>query len=200
MNSDEQNNSLLKDVRHGEEPSQQRLTEAREDADAVNAGRGLSTAARANGFDHSGPSFETPNGAARDAIARFNPRSIASGLEFGGTIYKEADTGKYRYALPPNVQNPAIRGGHVSTAQGIPTNATEIGRWHTHGKTENYSDEDFSVADLDLAYGRSLRSWLGTPKGALKLAVPVRGGVVIIDLVTTENTRPNIRFQVYGTP
>ena len=138
-------------------------------------------------------SFSSTGSSARDAISRFNPKSIAEKREYGGTLYRPAGSNKVRYVLPPNVQAPGAAGGHVDTKQPIPAGAVEVGRWHTHGRTENYTDEDFSDADLRLARARGLRSYLGTPKGAVKVAVPVKSGVVILDLVPAEGTRPNIR-------
>ena len=80
------------------------------------------------------------------------------------------------------------------TDQSIPPGATQAGRWHTHGRTLNYTDEDFSDDDLRLATKRQLPSWLGTPKGAIKEAVPIKAGAVILEVEPSQSTRPNIRF------
>ncbi|SRR6266498_2097555 len=140
--------------------------------------------------------FASSSAAAKDAIKRFNPRSIKENREYGGTIYRMRGSNRFTYVIPPNIQPLSFKGGHVSTAQEIPTGATEVGRWHTHGKTENYTDEDFSVdgGDVELVRPRRIPSWLGTPKGAIKEALPLRSGVLILDIEPAEGTRPNIRF------
>ena len=132
-------------------------------------------------------------GAARNAIHTYNPDSIKENKEYGGTLYRFPNSKKFTYVSPPNVQAPGTSGGHVSTAQQIPAGAEEAGRWHTHGKTQNYTDEDFSKEDLELARARGLPTWLGTPKGAVKVAVPVKSGIMILDVEPAEGTRPNIR-------
>lgn len=141
--------------------------------------------------------FSSPSDAARDAIRMYNPRSIRENREYGGTIYRLPGSTKFSYVTPPNIQPSERTTGSVSTAQQLPTGAVEAGRWHTHGKTENFTDEEFSQTDLMLAYARKIPSWLGTPKGAIKVAVPTKSGVVIIDDEPTEQTRPNIRFQPF---
>jgi hypothetical protein len=138
--------------------------------------------------------FATAGEAAGHVIRRFNPQSIAEGREYGGTIYRITQSGRFAYVDPPNIQAAGTSGGHVSTAQPVPAGAAEAGRWHTHGKTENYTDEDFSDNDIQLANARHLPSWLGTPKGAIKEAVPTKDGTVILDIEPAEGTRPNIRF------
>jgi hypothetical protein len=132
-----------------------------------------------------------------DAIARFNPQSIGENREYGGTVYRIPGTKRFNYVVPPNVQARGFAGGHVSTAQRIPIGADEAARWHTHGKTTNFTDEDFSDTDLRLARDRGIPTWLGTPKGAVKVAVPVGSGVMILDINPAEGTRPNIRSKSF---
>jgi hypothetical protein len=138
--------------------------------------------------------FASAADAAKDAIRRFNPMSRTDGREYGGTIYRLPQSGRFAYVDPPNIQPPGTSGGHVRTDQPIPAGATQAGRWHTHGKTQNYTDEDFSDEDIRLVHERHLPSWLGTPKGAIKEAVPIKGGAVILDIEPAQSTRPNIRF------
>jgi hypothetical protein len=138
--------------------------------------------------------FTSAGAAARDAIERFNPSSIKEKREYGGTIYRLPGSNKFTYVLPANVQSLGFSGGHVSSAQDIPAGAVEVGRWHTHGGPENYTDEDFSPVDLKLARNRGVPSWVGTPKGAIKEAIPIKSGAVILDTEPAEGTRPNIRF------
>lgn len=161
----------------------------------TNKERGLDGGARATERSAAKQSraFMSASAGAQDAIKRFNPRSVAEGREYGGTLYREAGSKKIHYVEPPNVQEAGISGGHVNTKQQIPQGAVEAGRWHTHGKTENYTDEDFSDADLKLARARGLPSYLGTPKGATKVAVPMKSGFLIMDLEPAVGTRPNIR-------
>ena len=130
---------------------------------------------------------------ALEAIDRFNPESVEQGREYGGTLYRLPSSERVRYVAPPNVQAANTTGGHVSTTQVLPAGAIPVGRWHTHGKTQNYTDEDFSDTDLRLVRDRGLPSWLGTPKGAVKVAVPMKSGIAILDVRTAEGTRPNIR-------
>ncbi len=143
--------------------------------------------------------FPSAADAAKDAIHRFNPASISEGREYGGTIYRLSRSGRFAYVDAPNIQPGGTSGGHVSTDQPIPAGATEAGRWHTHGKTLNYTDEDFSEADVRLANNRRLPSWLGTPKGAIKETVPTQAGAVILDVEPADGTRPNIRFVPLST-
>jgi uncharacterized protein DUF4329 len=138
--------------------------------------------------------FASASDAAKDAIRQFNPQSIKEGREYGGTIYRLPQSGRFAYVVPPNTQGTGFSGGHVSTAQPIPADAKEAGRWHTHGRTENFTDEDFSSGDVRLASQRRLTSWLGTPKNAIKEAIPTEAGAVILDVEPSEGTRPNIRF------
>ena len=157
--------------------------------------RGLDGGTRATerGTAKQSRAHSSPAAAATGAIKEFNPQSVSEGREYGGTLYRPADSKKTRYVLPPNVQERGTPGGHVNTKQEIPKGAVETGRWHTHGKTENYTDEDFSGPDLQLARARGLPSYLGTPKGAVKVAIPQKSGFLILDLVPAEGTRPNIR-------
>ena len=138
--------------------------------------------------------FPSAREAATNAIERFNTQSIKQNREFGGTIYQLTRSGRFSYVSRPNMQTVGFSGGHVSTAQAVPAGAVEVGRWHTHGKTENFTDEDFSDADIQLVWERQLPSWLGTPKGAVKQAIPSKGGVVVLELQPSMGTRPNIRF------
>jgi hypothetical protein len=137
-----------------------------------------------------GDSFATPNEAAIAAISEINPRSIRESQEFGGTIYQR--NGRFSYTTPN-----AGGGSSVVTASAIPPGAKDVGRYHTHGSTQNYTDEDFSdgpKGDIKLCRDRGTPSWLGTPKGAIKKAIPTKRGFVIIDLVAAPGQRPNIRF------
>lgn len=138
--------------------------------------------------------FASADDAAKGAIRRFNPQSIKEGREYGGTIYRLPRSDRFAYVDTPNIQRTGFSGGHVSTEQPIPAGATEAGRWHTHGRTVSFTDEDFSEDDLRLANKRGLPSWLGTPKGAIKKAVPTKAGAVILDVEPSEGTRPNISF------
>jgi len=138
--------------------------------------------------------FASAADAAKDAIRRFNPQSIKEGREYGGTIYRLPRSDRFAYVDTPNIQGTGFSGGHVSTEQPIPAGATEAGRWHTHGRTESFTDEDFSQSDVRLANRRRLPSWLGTPTGAIKEAVPTKAGAVILDVEPSKGTRPNIRF------
>lgn len=163
-------------------------------SDFSNKDRGIDAGARTTergAAKSSAP--KSASSAAREVIEQFNPKSVAEGREYGGALYRQAGSRKTQYVKTPNVQPPGRGTGHVSTKQAIPEGAVEAGRWHTHGRTENYTDEDFSNDDLRLAHARGLPSWLGTPKGAVKVAIPVESGFVILDVVTAEGTRPNIR-------
>jgi hypothetical protein len=138
-----------------------------------------------------GDSFATANEAAIAAISEINPRSIRGSQEFGGTIYQSSNK-RFSYTRP----NPGGMSS-VRTDSTIPPGARDVGRYHTHGSTQNYTDEDFSDGpgeDLDKCHDRGTPSWVGTPKGAIKKAIPTKHGFVIIDLLAAPGQRPNIRF------
>jgi RHS repeat-associated protein len=132
--------------------------------------------------------FATQDAAARAALRDANPQSIRHNVEYGGLIYHQ--NGRYHYTPP--VRGHAT-GFNTRQAQHlVPSNAEEVGDYHTHGdysredpvtlrvmrttrRRDEYRSDQFSRGDLAgiraagntaAAAGRpGYAGYLGTPSG-----------------------------------
>ena len=97
-----------------------------------------------------GDRFDTPLAAGEDAVAHYNPISIAQNQEFGGAIVREVTTTKVSVQIGgrtiegsyTKVQYYATESGQgtATSASGPPVKAHElVGQYHTHG---DYSSTD----------------------------------------------------------
>ena len=87
------------------------------------------------GLDYGDP-FGSPDAAARDFNAIYNPKSIHNNTEFGASIYKLS--GRYSYAKP--IEG-TFHDSHKRNS--IPDHATLVGDIHSHGDySRGYTDKD----------------------------------------------------------
>ncbi len=156
-------------------------------------------------------SFDTPDAAARDALDRANPRSVADNLEYGGLIVKDPQTGRYSATAPRVGTGDSFNPYSVRA----PGRTQQEGDYHMHGdysvqgadgkpqRTGNSALDDcnsdrFSRSDIDgiCADARNRPGYkgdLGTPSGNYLSFDPASGSDVIMGrqpgtLATTART------------
>jgi hypothetical protein len=156
-------------------------------------------------------SFDTPDAAARDALNRANPRSVADNLEYGGLVVKDLQTGRYSATAPRVGTGDSFDPYSVRT----PGRTQQAGDYHTHGDysvqgpggqpqrtgnpaLDDYNSDRFSRGDTDgiRADGRNrpgYKGYLGTPSGDYRSFDPASGSDVVMGrqpgtLATTART------------
>jgi hypothetical protein len=148
--------------------------------------------------------YKTPQKAAVAVLKELIPISKSRNIEFGGYIYKDAETGLYYFSEPQEGTSAE------SVKIEIPLDLSVVGAYHTYGeysikdpvtglavatgtrKKDDYNSDNFStidknstvdyiikyiIKDLDPKdWDTSFRSYLGTPGGIIKEFNPFKIG------------------------
>ena len=99
--------------------------------------------------------------AARNALNKANPVSVAQNREYGGYVYSTPD-GRYTSTAPV--------AGSIDSVELplslIPKGGRALASYHTHGADDpRYINEQFSTQDLASDNDSGLDGYLGTPAG-----------------------------------
>ena len=123
-------------------------------------GVGLMLSSGSSGQDTSVRLFDQ-HAAARDALNKANPASVAQNREYGGYVYATPD-GRYTSTEP-------VAGSIDSVNLPfslIPKGGSALASYHTHGADDpRYINEQFSTQDLASDNDSGLDGYLGTPAG-----------------------------------
>jgi hypothetical protein len=111
--------------------------------------------------------FHTLKDAARAALARANPGSIAEDIEYGGCLFTYRDKLRKRYGYTGPERGTSHYFATEAPAVAPPANSKLAGFYHTHGRYKQYipglgspANDKFSA--MDLRYQKSLASeWPG---------------------------------------
>jgi hypothetical protein len=129
------------------------------------------------------PVFATIDSAGTAAVDEINPLSIAIRQEFAGAIYRVA--GSFGFTAP-------VEGDETSSATPttVPSGASQVGTYHTHGAgfQSSTAAESFSLEDrnarraLSTKLGRQVIFYLGTPSQHVLKLVPNTAAGTMVDL------------------
>jgi Domain of unknown function (DUF4329) len=122
--------------------------------------------------DVTGRKFANEIDAARFALRRFYDESRRSGVEYAGVIYRRGD-GTYRITAPSTAADGNTENTSVVRWDHVPTGMQVVASYHTHLPIHHglYAgqDEEFNTFDRFIARNSDTRSYIGTPKGRLRM-------------------------------
>jgi hypothetical protein len=165
-----------------------------------------------------GDKFATPEAAALDFGKTYNDNSIASGQEYGATIFKVVDENNvvsYKYTTP----NVGKKGYTVKPSKGETKKSDRVAEVHTHGsydaeldmtndnsRLSDHKDGNNEFSDDDVARSKiqGKPSFVATPGGELKKFDPKVHGdrdyeLISKDLPSDVNS-PNRSNTIDSTP
>jgi hypothetical protein len=125
-----------------------------------------------NGPSRAGTPFPGPDQAAAAGLKEIYGRSMDSGHEYAGQIYRNPD-GTYSFSPPVTDRDPD---NSTPSKSPVPPGATVVGTYHSHGAgtVAGYeTDELFSPTDKVKATFSHQPSYLLTPRGNLFKYTPV---------------------------
>ncbi|MBC8476619.1 MAG: DUF4329 domain-containing protein [Gammaproteobacteria bacterium] len=126
--------------------------------------------------------YSTQNDAAYNVVNGINPTSVAQNLEYGGWIYRNADS-TFSAGEP---KKGSVDRVNLGSPLDSPSGTTTTASYHTHGAFDPiYDSEHFSIMDVTMNNIWGVDGYLGTPAGYLKYHHYVTG------LITTIGTIAN---------
>ena len=122
-------------------------------------------------FDYQTDKFKTMDDAAIDWGKKYNDNSIKDGREYGSTIYRYKENGKFYYSYTTPKKGTGTR---AATPLPAPNGTTAVARIHVHGSSWGEdpgivaSDNNFSTDDKWVYYNNKVDGYVSTPNGSLK--------------------------------
>jgi hypothetical protein len=109
--------------------------------------------------------YSTQTNAAYNVVNGINPTSVAQNLEYGGWVYRNADSTFSASEPKKGTVDKVNLGSPLDSPSGTTTTAS----YHTHGAFDpRYDSENFSLMDVTMNNAWGVDGYLGTPAGNLK--------------------------------
>jgi len=124
--------------------------------------------------------YSTQHDAAYNVVNGINPTSVAQNLEYGGWVYRNADS-TFSAAEP---KKGTVDKVNLGSPLNVPSGTTTTASYHTHGAFDPiYDSEHFSIMDVAMNNTWGVDGYLGTPAGYLKYHHYVTGIITTIGTI-----------------
>ncbi len=124
--------------------------------------------------------YSTQHDAAYNVVNGINPTSVAQNLEYGGWVYRNADS-TFSAAEP---KKGTVDKVNLGSPLNVPSGTTTTASYHTHAAFDPiYDSEHFSIMDLAMNNTWGVDGYLGTPAGYLKYHHYVTGIITTIGTI-----------------